>query len=451
SAEVLDRFTIRPQPALTMYCCTARDTRNAPRRCTDITASQSSTVILNSRLSRMIPALLTSTDGSPSPLATRATAACTADSSPTSAPTASARPPSRSIASTTRLPAASSRSSTATAKPSAASRFATPAPIPRAAPVTMAVRVVMRWSPRWVSGGTSGGAGQGHAAVDDQELAGDPAGVGGEQERHRAGDVGGDAEPLQRVGGGHLVLAALVELGGEPRLHHGGGDGVDPDIRGQLDPELLGDVGEHRLARAVEADPRGWPGAGDRGHVDDRAAVLAHPRAVHVLGPRERGEAVDLEDLAGGPEVQLDHRAVHRVDAGVVDQQVRPAGRRDRPPDGLGLVVGVVGPAGDAERVLRAAELRHGGVERPGVAAGDDDARAAVDQALRDGEPDPAARPGHDRGPAREPRAHASRSSTIAMPWPPPTHIVSSPYRLSWNCSEWISVVVIRAPVIPNG
>ena len=33
-----------------------------------------------------------------------------------------------------------------------------------------------------------------------------------------------------------------------------------------------------------------------------------------------------------------------------------------------------------------------------------------------------------------------SRSRIIAMPWPPPTHIVSRPNCLSWNCSELISV-----------
>ena len=37
------------------------------------------------------------------------------------------------------------------------------------------------------------------------------------------------------------------------------------------------------------------------------------------------------------------------------------------------------------------------------------------------------------------------------MPWPPPTHIVSRPNCLSWNCSELISVVAMRAPVMPNG
>src|SRR6266705_289768 len=49
------------------------------------------------------------------------------------------------------------------------------------------------------------------------------------------------------------------------------------------------------------------------------------------------------------------------------------------------------------------------------------------------------------------PLPQMSRSITMAMPWPPPTHIVSSPKCSSWNCSESISVVVIRAPVMPNG
>src|SRR2546429_262465 len=57
-----------------------------------MTVSQSSSVILNSRLSRITPALFTSTVGSPSSAATRSTAARTWAPSLTSAPTASARP-----------------------------------------------------------------------------------------------------------------------------------------------------------------------------------------------------------------------------------------------------------------------------------------------------------------------------------------------------------------------
>ncbi len=37
------------------------------------------------------------------------------------------------------------------------------------------------------------------------------------------------------------------------------------------------------------------------------------------------------------------------------------------------------------------------------------------------------------------------------MPMPPPTHIDSTPNCLSWYCSELISVLVMRAPVMPNG
>lgn len=48
-------------------------------------------------------------------------------------------------------------------------------------------------------------------------------------------------------------------------------------------------------------------------------------------------------------------------------------------------------------------------------------------------------------------RAQLRRSSTIAMPWPPPTHIVINPVCLSWVCNELIKVFCRRAPVIPNG
>ena len=43
------------------------------------------------------------------------------------------------------------------------------------------------------------------------------------------------------------------------------------------------------------------------------------------------------------------------------------------------------------------------------------------------------------------------RSKTIAMPWPPPTHMVSRPIVLSWNWRLFSSVVAILAPVMPNG
>src|ERR1700691_2271472 len=121
-----------------MYFCTARLIRNAPRRCTPSTVSQSSSVILNSRLSRITPALLTSTVGPPSSLATRSTAASTWSRWLTSAPTATARPPASAISFTVPAQPASSRSRTPTAIPSAASLSAVAAPMPRAEPVTIA-------------------------------------------------------------------------------------------------------------------------------------------------------------------------------------------------------------------------------------------------------------------------------------------------------------------------
>ena len=122
-----------------MYFCTALVIKNAPRRCTPRTVSQSSSVILNSRLSRITPALFTSTVGSPSSSATRPTACATWSLLLTSAPTASARPPASAISFTVPAHAASSRSRTATAIPSAASRSAVAAPMPRAEPVTIAI------------------------------------------------------------------------------------------------------------------------------------------------------------------------------------------------------------------------------------------------------------------------------------------------------------------------
>src|SRR5262249_14527899 len=71
----------------------ARLMRNAPRRWTPSTVSQSSSVILKSRLSRITPALLTRTAGGPSSAATLPTAASTWSAWLTSAPTANARPP----------------------------------------------------------------------------------------------------------------------------------------------------------------------------------------------------------------------------------------------------------------------------------------------------------------------------------------------------------------------
>src|SRR6185437_1035849 len=89
---------MRPHLAATMYCWVALVIRNAPFRWTFMTVSQSVSDILNMRLSRVTPALLTSTVGSPSSATTFSTAALTWSLSETSAPTAIALPPASSIA-----------------------------------------------------------------------------------------------------------------------------------------------------------------------------------------------------------------------------------------------------------------------------------------------------------------------------------------------------------------
>lgn len=137
---MLDRFTIRPHFWAVMCFCTARVMRNEPRRCTFSTESQSSSVILKIRLSRVMPALFTSTVGGPSSSATFATAASTCSVLLTSRPTPTARPPPEARSSAPDLTAEESRSSRPTANPSADSLLATAAPIPRPAPVTIATR-----------------------------------------------------------------------------------------------------------------------------------------------------------------------------------------------------------------------------------------------------------------------------------------------------------------------
>ncbi len=65
----------------------------------------------------------------------------------------------------------------------------------------------------------------------------------------------------------------------------------------------------------------------------------------------------------------------------------------------------------------------------------------------------PAARPLRpDRRRSRWPGGDQdSRSTIMAMPWPPPTHIDSSPMVLSVSSSALSSVVMMRAPVWPKG
>src|SRR3954471_1527085 len=246
-----------------MYFCTARDIRNAPLRCTFMTVSQSASVILNSMLSRVTPALLISTVGPPSSVATRSTAAETASASDTSTATASAFPPAEVICSAVPLAPASSRSSTPTANPSWASRSAVAAPMPRAAPVTMATRLVavvmlsllvlcaVEPARRW--------AGTAARSCPDRRR-------GFQHRSEPVADDGGGLghDPVDELGAGRDVA--------DEGLHHAGRPDSVVDVAGlvDLDPAHAGhqlpDVGElralvqpahHLAAHRVVGDPRG--------------------------------------------------------------------------------------------------------------------------------------------------------------------------------------------------
>jgi hypothetical protein len=73
----------------------------------------------------------------------------------------------------------------------------------------------------------------GAAAVDDQALAGDVAGVGGDQEGDHAGDVLGQADPAERVLGVQVVQGPAVDRADQALAHvrgdQAGGDHVDAD------------------------------------------------------------------------------------------------------------------------------------------------------------------------------------------------------------------------------
>ena len=106
-----------------------------------MTRSQSSSVILNSRLSRVMPALLTRMWIPPSSSTTRVDRGLDRRGVADVAADADCLWPLPAGAAGGRLRrGSSSRSRTATAAPSSANRWAVPNPMPRAAPVTTATR-----------------------------------------------------------------------------------------------------------------------------------------------------------------------------------------------------------------------------------------------------------------------------------------------------------------------
>ena len=115
----------------------ARVGRKCPRRCTRITASQSSSESFATVRSRRIPALFTSASSRPN-RSTRRRDERVGDGRRRRRrrPTATACPPVAVISATTASPASGSNSATTTAAPCSAHSSASPRPMPRPAPVT---------------------------------------------------------------------------------------------------------------------------------------------------------------------------------------------------------------------------------------------------------------------------------------------------------------------------
>src|SRR5579875_1892392 len=282
-----------------MCFCTVRVIRNAPRRCTASTVSQSSSVILNSRLSRITPALFTSTVGAPRPLATRPTAASTWSRLLTSAATASARPPASVISLTVPAQEASSRSSTPTAIPSAARRRAVAAPMPRAAPVTMATRcscdirtpfVRFAWSPG--PGGWLPRRRLPCGAVRSELTAGQRAlvhlvGPVGEPQGPRAGPQMREREVLADPGRA-VRLDRLVD---HPLGHRWGHDldGLDLGVRALVAHRVHQPRGlQHQQPRLLDPHPRLGDPVPDDALVGKRPAErdpAGDPAAHQLKGP----------------------------------------------------------------------------------------------------------------------------------------------------------------------
>ncbi len=108
--------------------------------------SQNSSVVFTNGMKSSNPALLTTTSTGPNSASTVRTATVTDPVSVTSIGTAVAVPPSAPISLAVCCASSRLRSATATRKPCSPSDLAMPRPMPWAAPVTSATRLLMRIS-----------------------------------------------------------------------------------------------------------------------------------------------------------------------------------------------------------------------------------------------------------------------------------------------------------------
>ena len=138
--------------------------------------------------------------------------------------------------------------------------------------------------------------------------------------------------------------------------------------------------------------------AADRGGVDDGTAVLTHPGLDRERRPQQRRPQVDLKNLGEPSVILLDQRAVCRVGAGVVDQDVDAAEAVKCQVDAAFGSILLDGVGGHADRA--AADLFGRGVGAFLLTGGEHHVRAVGGQSLRNGQPDTPRGAGDDRGSA---------------------------------------------------
>src|SRR5690348_4391668 len=318
---------IRPQRRLIIPRAACLVTRKAPFRLVFRTVSQSSSPIRNNKLSRVVPALLTTTSMRPKSFSTAATVVSTCCASLTSQPYPRPPPPPSpplpSDAAASRA-LATSLPSTATREPTRASPWAMACPIPRLPPVTTAtfpVRSIFMRSrrvqePRDLVGGSKGrDTRRRHDAAQQTREHG--AGADLDEARLRARELGGALharDPADR--GGELIGEEAARA-----------CGVADRLRGRV-----GDDGERGVAkrRALEGDAQLVRRRRHEGRVERAAHVqgndaLRPARLAELSGPQDGGGIARDDGLVGTVEVRGhgDGAAARRLTAGGFDLRRR--------------------------------------------------------------------------------------------------------------------------------
>ena len=284
-----------------------------------------------------------------------------------------------------------------------------------AMPVTIRLRTLN--SPRGRPASQRRHVGTGDAAVDQERRGGDERGVVAGQERDRGGDLLRLGEPPHR----HVHQAALRPLGvgreqlaQQRRVHRPRAQRVHPDaLAGELHAEFAGQRQHAALGRGV-GDLRGsrTHHRDERGGVHDGPATL-HPHVADrfLAAQVDRGQ-VDLLDPAPGVQAGVQDRVVvGRGDPGVVERHVHRSEGDVCRAEGRGHVI--------RRRHVgvheQAARLRRGLLPGRVVDVDRDHVRAVRREPPRGGQPDPAAGPGDDDGPALEPHKASVEMNTFLV------------------------------------